>query len=456
MSGTGDVGPANGGPDEDGPADGCPDEDGPAEGRPAEGRPAEGHPAEGHPAGGAADEQGAAGGGLPVGSAGGEGAEATPANGGSAGSPAGSAGSPAGSAGSPAGSAGSPAGSAGSPAGGAQRIGQADGAADSRSGDKSRHDAAPADGGSGSSAVSGAHGGGPADRGAAEGGAGEPLGDGAAGAEGGEVAAAAGGGGGDAAHGASATAGPDGPADPGELLGEVRAIRRRTRLARHAYWFPLVLFGLLTLASVPFYIRRFPPTGGGFAIRSGLNVLQSGFLGGPGLLEVAHGTAYYWLGAMLLGITATVVWYRWRGNRVGLRTPARGYLITGLALLALTLLVPVVSGRSVRMPLLWPGDYVISDLVPLVLIGLGLFVLAWSERSTGLAAIAAGYFAIAVAANLYTLSNLLSRLHWDLNPTVAALPNVVLPALVLLLTGAGAWVVQRRSRPRTEPESAES
>jgi hypothetical protein len=307
--------------------------------------------------------------------------------------------------------------------------------------------AAPADSGGADSAGSGAHGGGPGD-GSADGGSGvDSLEAGAAEPDGGGSS------GGGTSAGATAT--PGGSADPGELLGEMRALRRRARLARHAYWFPLVLFGVLTLASVPFYIRRFPVGRGVVRFGAGVRVLQSGFLGGPGLLEVAGGTAYYWLAAMLFGVTATVLWYRWRGNRIGVRTPARGYLITGLALLALALLIPVVSGRSVRLPLLWPGDYVISDLFPLLLIGLGLFMLAWSERSTGLAAIAVGYFAIALFANLYILSNVLSRLHWNLSPAAAALPNVVLPALVLLVTGAGAWVVQRRYRPPAEPESAE-
>jgi hypothetical protein len=248
--------------------------------------------------------------------------------------------------------------------------------------------------------------------------------------------------------------GSAGAADPGELLGEVRAIRRRTRLARHAYWFPLVLFGLLTCASVPFYIGRplvGPTAPGAFATRlGGYRMPLSGFLGGDRILTAD--SAYYWLGAMLLGITATVFWYRWRGNRIGLRTPARGYLISGLALIALALLIPVVSGRSLRLPMMWPGGYVIRGTFPLVLIGLGLCVLAWSERSTGLAVIATGYLAISLVANLYILNNVLYRVHWQLNPPDAALPNVLLPALVLLLTGAGAWVVQRRYRPPAEFE----
>jgi hypothetical protein len=278
------------------------------------------------------------------------------------------------------------------------------------------------------------------------------MGDGADPGEGADPGGSSGAGSGGSADGGTGETGGNGggesgsrPAGPAELLGEVRAIRRRARLARHAYWFPLVLFGLLTCGSVPFYLRQFPVSGQATYFRlSGLVFLRSGYLGGYGLFEIVQGAAYYWLGAMVLGIVATVIWYRWRGNRVGLRTPARSYLITGLALVALALLIPVVSGGGSASPLTWPFDYVISDLFPLVLIGLCLCVLAWAERSTGLAAIATVYLALAVFVNLYILNNLLARLHWDLSPAAAALPNVLLPALVLVLSGAGAWVVQRR------------
>jgi hypothetical protein len=321
-------------------------------------------------------------------------------------------------------------------------LGPVDGAADGGAGDEGNE---AANGGAGDESNE-----------AADGGAGDEgneAADGGAGDESNEAAAPVESGGG-TAGGASAGAvtGPAGPADPGELLGEVRAIRRRARLARHAYWFPLVLFGLLTCASVPFYIGRAlvgPAAPTVIATRlSGYRMPLSGFLGGDRILTA--GSAYYWLGAMLLGMTGTVLWYRWRGNRIGLRTPARGYLISGLALIAAALLIPVVSGRSLRLPLIWPGGYVIRGTFPLVLIGLGLCVLAWSERSTGLAVIAAGYLAISLVANLYILNNVLHRLHWNLSPWAAALPNVVMPALVLLLSGAGAWVVQRRHRPPTK------
>jgi hypothetical protein len=213
-----------------------------------------------------------------------------------------------------------------------------------------------------------------------------------------------------------------------------------------------VVFGLLTCASLPFYLPpAMPSTPGVYAGPAGPPgpwYLQSGYLGGFGLASY-RGTAYYWLGAMLLGIATTVFWYRWRGNRVGLRTPARGYLITGLIIIALALLIPLAGRRG--MLLIMPGDLVIRGTFPFVLIGLGLCFLAWAERSVGLTAIAAVYLALALVASLYDIENVFYNwFGWNLNATESALPNVLLPALVLLVSGAGAWAVQRRYRPPAE------
>jgi len=241
--------------------------------------------------------------------------------------------------------------------------------------------------------------------------------------------------------------GGTGSQGPAELLGEVRALRHRARLARHAYWFPLVLFGLLACASVPFYIQHIPTRSGAVAGAStpGPRVLQSAYLGGFGLMRAARGLPYYWLGAMLLGITASVFWYRWRGNRIGLRTPARGYLIFGLVIVALALLLPLAPRYSAGLYVIMPGDLVVRGTFPLVLIGLGLCYLAWAERSVGLSIIAAVYLALSLVASLYDLENLYYYAFGSgISPDASALPNVLLPALVLLLSGAGAWAVQRR------------
>lgn len=239
------------------------------------------------------------------------------------------------------------------------------------------------------------------------------------------------------------------------LLADMKALRRRARTERHAYWFPLVLFGLLTCASVPFYVLPRPP--------GGIGVVPSGsplpVLGGYGALTVQRSLGYYWLAALLGGLLLTLMWYRWNARRVGLATPARGYLVTTAALTVLALVIPPLS--QVRSPgwlswlryldVLWPGDLVLRGTFPFVIIAAGLWVLAWAERSRALTVIAAVYTATALLASLYNIENVLFRLGW--NPagndwSLTSLPNVLLPALVLLATGAGAFAAQRPHRAR--------
>ncbi len=187
---------------------------------------------------------------------------------------------------------------------------------------------------------------------------------------------------------------------PEELLGGVAAVRRQTRLARHAYWFPLVLFGLLHVRVDPFYIQHLPARPGVYKNpgSAGPAFLRSDYLGAFGIPPNVY-MGYYWLAAILIGVAATAMWYRWRGNRVGLRTPARGYVIT----------------------------------------------------------VAAGFLALSLVASLCDIENVIYKLGWSLSPAVNGLPNVVLPALALLLSGAGAWAVQRRRRMRpVSPADAEA
>jgi len=243
---------------------------------------------------------------------------------------------------------------------------------------------------------------------------------------------------------------------PEQLLAEVATVRRQTRLARHAYWFPLVVFGLLTCASIPFYIQHIPATSGSYSSPSpaGPAFLRSNYLGGFGIITSGY-IAYYWLAAILVGVAATAAWYQWRGNRVGRRTPARGYMITGTVLLFVALGIPALAVRAAPvLRILMPGDLLIRGTFPLVIVGIGLCYLAWAERSAVLTVIATGYLALSLVASLYDIENVFYDLGWNLSPAANGLPNVVLPALVLLLSGAGAWVVQRRRRPHSSGRAA--
>ncbi|HET7012606.1 MAG TPA: hypothetical protein VFI65_01765 [Streptosporangiaceae bacterium] len=234
---------------------------------------------------------------------------------------------------------------------------------------------------------------------------------------------------------------PD-PADPAGLLSELGQLRRNARSARHAYWFPLVLFGLLTVAAIPFYVTP------GFSGGSGPDLP---ILGGYGGFIVQSYLGYYWLAALLLGLALTMWWYRRHARRIGLRTPARAYLITVGAVTVLALVLPFLArlGPFRFINLAVPADLIIRGTFPFLIIAIGLCVLAWAERSLALGVIGLVYTGTALLASLYDIENVLFRLGW--NPVgsqwrFTSLPNVLLPATVLLATGVGAFVVQRKQR----------
>ncbi|HVB44805.1 MAG TPA: hypothetical protein VNF47_19165 [Streptosporangiaceae bacterium] len=229
------------------------------------------------------------------------------------------------------------------------------------------------------------------------------------------------------------------------LPSEVERSHPQARSARQAYWFPLILFGLLLCASVPFYIR--PPTvfGISFAGSSDPRRFLPAFGGfpGPGLQDYL---AYYWIAAIAIGLTGTVLWYRRYGRRSGPVIPTRGFLVTGAVVMLAALLIQLLLRRF--MAVLWGGDLTMRGTFPLVMIAPAFWVLARAERSWPLAVIALVYTGTALLASLYDLENVLFRLGRDPSSgwqeRLTSLPNVLLPALILLGSGAGAFAAQRR------------
>lgn len=245
--------------------------------------------------------------------------------------------------------------------------------------------------------------------------------------------------------------GPGAGEEPGRLLGELAVLRRRARSARHAYWLPLLLFGVLSCASIPFYVMASPSVPG----KSGILVLTSGptlpVLGG----EPVRGSfflGYYWLIALVGGYLLCALWYRRHARLAGLQTPARGYVITGVVLTVLALLLPPLS----QFPALhwlsaaWPGDLVVRGMFPFLIIAAGLWVLAWAERSRVLTVTALVFTGAALLANLYDVENVLYRLGW--NPAgynwQVTIPNVLLPTVVLLVAGGAAGIAAATARRR--------
>jgi hypothetical protein len=241
--------------------------------------------------------------------------------------------------------------------------------------------------------------------------------------------------------------------DPGELLTDLSRLRRRTRAARHGYWFPLVLFGVLGCAAAPLYLASaasvparagaYQPSNTGPILLGGMPMGQDGFYIG-----------WYWTVALIAGFLLTVLWYWRSARRAGVRTPSRGYVITGIVLTVLAVVLPPLSRAVPGLFLVWAplGDAWIRGTLAFLIIAVGLWVLARAERSPALAVIALAYTTAALLASLYNVENLLFRLGW--NPASSpfgwdwtVLPDILLPALILLACGLGALLAQRLRRP---------
>lgn len=238
-------------------------------------------------------------------------------------------------------------------------------------------------------------------------------------------------------------AGDADPASAARLLGEMRALGRQTSSDRRAYWLPLLLFGILIAASLPMYRLAVTPHG---SLASGpITALP---LLGTGYFHIYVGGGWlglYWFLGIQAGIAATVLWYRWRGLRTGLRTPTRALLVAGLVVMELALLISLFGQQ---LGLVSFGELFSRGTFPLLIFAVPLAVLAWMERSVVLAVIVAAYASLALLACLYDVENVLFRLGWhpawrNGGASLVSLPNVALPALFLLLAGAGAWLAPR-------------
>ncbi len=224
-----------------------------------------------------------------------------------------------------------------------------------------------------------------------------------------------------------------------EWLYAAERAKRRVRVARRAFWIPLVIFGTITLLASPLY--RFPPVpptrAGGVTqslIARPLGPL-SWFAGGffvrsPWLVSL------FWLIALPVGYALTVLYYRRRARLRGVAGSVWPYVLTGMGLLAF-LVVASVVGR------LQPGDLFIRGLTPLLTIAVGLFVLAWAERSSPLAVFATAFLGLTLLVNLYDIENLFSRV--GVSVPVPAI-SLIVPGSILVLAGVGFWALRGRQR----------
>jgi len=227
------------------------------------------------------------------------------------------------------------------------------------------------------------------------------------------------------------------------------------RSAAPAYWFPLALFGLLSLAAAPFYrvagqYSAFGWAGyaplqsagnGGFFVISGSPFLPGGLFrhsfflpGGPWFFDSSFVLGWYWLEAIVGGYLLTLAWYRRQARRTGAVLPARSYWVAGIVLIAAGLVLPLLwvtlSGfwQPTLLAALW-----MQGTVEFIVIAMGLWLFASHERSRSLVVIALAYTVTALLTNV-----------WQ---PAALLPIVLLPGAVLFVAGLGVLALRRRPRP---------
>lgn len=243
----------------------------------------------------------------------------------------------------------------------------------------------------------------------------------------------------------AATGSGDSGAAAAQLLDEMRAIRSRTSAAARAYWLPLLLFGIGICGSLPFYERLKPSpaaTRRAALPRSCLTGRPCHISASVGHLTVVTALGWYWQAAIPVAVVLTVLWYRWRADLIGLRTPARGFLITGLVLGELALLISLlIADQSAR-----PGVFFVDTrhVAAVLVIAAVLWVLAWAERSTALAIIAAAFLVVALPVSYATAGGIAGGTTGAADLSVATMRLLgLIPALILLVAGAAAWLAQR-------------
>lgn len=225
------------------------------------------------------------------------------------------------------------------------------------------------------------------------------------------------------------------------LLADLDGLRRSTRGRRHAYWFPLVLFGLLLCGAAPLFVRMAAPCEGSCYVATAGPFWLRGF--GDGALGV------YWLCAPARRDRAdhAVVRLVRPGRRVadaGRRSLARRLPGTVLLLAAATV---AASASALLWPAIFPQD------AALLVVAAGLLVLARLERSGYLLVVAVVVAGLAVLATYDNPENLLFRLLHLCGVADAALPfrsagalGVLLPGVVLLAVGVAALAGDARRR----------
>jgi hypothetical protein len=221
--------------------------------------------------------------------------------------------------------------------------------------------------------------------------------------------------------------------DPRHLLAMARRLTGQVRQVQRGTWFPLALLGLVAAAATPFYRVR-----AGVRVACGPAAPAVGGTSRQCVASLGWAAFTYWTVALVLAYAVIGGFYVVRARRRGVGTRIMAYAIAGVLagiVLTITAVWPVARHLS-DLPSFSPAALLVHGLNPLLAIGLALLVLAWVERLWALAGFAAGYSALALSINLYSVTRLVRHLGWTVPGHWVLIPGLLLAALLLLIAAA--------------------
>jgi hypothetical protein len=220
--------------------------------------------------------------------------------------------------------------------------------------------------------------------------------------------------------------------DPGRVLSGIRDLTRRVRETQRSTWFPLLVFAVVTFASIPVF--RY---GGHHPWRCVALPAKPGGTAGRVCTIYSNAQFIYWPIALVLAYVAIAAFYIRRTRALGIETRVRPYAIAGI------LIAAAVTGWA-----WWEAEHPLGDLhtaavagAPLRLatagaaIGLALLVLTWAERNLALLLFTVVYL-------LAVLTNVGHVAVRVINSPLLFVPMIIQGTL-LLLASIGFALVQK-------------
>jgi hypothetical protein len=217
------------------------------------------------------------------------------------------------------------------------------------------------------------------------------------------------------------------------LLADTRQLTSHVRREQRATSAALLVLGVVVLSAIPFY-------------EYGQHVVVHCQATGGERICTRYPTLalWYWPVALTVGYCVIAVIYRHRARRRGVDTRVLPYVLGGIGLAAVSTLVTVwalrhpTSWSQLGGPLMDAGSADQARLSRLLgslgMIGLGLLLLAWLERSTALAAFTVGYLVSVVVTTPV-----------GVHPGRLYVPGILIPGLVLLSGSLGFAYLEHRA-----------